>query len=99
MVDKKEEIKKRIRRRFEEEIEKYYLGRPHQSVSQIYEEFKEYFSDVKTDYINSFLPASTIEPGRSTVSHTRFLFRLRNGVYLVHADAIQVCGEGCCESD
>ena len=45
MVDKKEEIKKRIRRRFEEEIEKYYLGRPHQSVSQIYEEFKEYFSD------------------------------------------------------
>lgn len=45
MVGKKEEIKKEIIRRFEEEIEKFYLGKPHQSISQIYEAFKEYFSD------------------------------------------------------
>ena len=51
-------------------------------------QFKAHFSDVKSDYINSFLPASTIEPGRMTVSRTRFLFRLRNGVYLVHGDVM-----------
>jgi hypothetical protein len=45
MVGKKEEIKKEIIHRFEEEIEKFYLGKPHQSVSQIHKEFKEYFSD------------------------------------------------------
>jgi len=26
-------------------------------------EFKAVFSDIKTDYTNSFLPAATIEPG------------------------------------
>ncbi|MFK5948410.1 MAG: hypothetical protein QM500_06535 [Methylococcales bacterium] len=56
-------------------------------------QFKLYFSDVKTDYINSFLPASTIEPGRSTASRTRFLFRLRSGVYLVHADVIGITSD------
>jgi len=45
MIGKKEEIKKRIIRRFEEEIDKFYLGKTHHSVSQIHEEFKEYFSD------------------------------------------------------
>ena len=52
-------------------------------------QFKAYFNDVKTDYVNSFLPASTIQPGSLRISHTRFLFRLRKGVYLVHADAIE----------
>ena len=51
-------------------------------------QFKAYFSDVKTDYVNSFLPASTIEPGQLTASHTRFLFRIRNGVYRVYPDVI-----------
>jgi len=50
--------------------------------------FKAYFSDIKTDYVNSFLPAATFEPGQSTVSHTKYLFRVRKGVYLVHAEAI-----------
>ncbi|RDH85964.1 MAG: hypothetical protein DIZ80_00365 [endosymbiont of Galathealinum brachiosum] len=51
-------------------------------------QFKAYFSDVTTDYNNSFLPASTIEPGRVEMSRTRFLYRLRKGVYLVHGDAL-----------
>lgn len=51
-------------------------------------DFKAYFSDIKTDYINSFLPAATFEPGQSTVSHTKYLYRVRKGVYLVHPDAI-----------
>jgi len=54
------------------------------------EQFRAYFTDVKTDYINSFLPASTIEPGRKTMTHTRFLFRLSSGVYLVHPDALKI---------
>ena len=51
-------------------------------------EFKAYFSDIKTDYVNSFLPAATFEPGQSSVTHTKYLFRVRKGVYLVHAEAI-----------
>jgi len=41
----KEEIKKEIISRFEQEIEKFNLGEPHKSVSQIHEEFKEHLSD------------------------------------------------------
>ncbi len=51
-------------------------------------EFKAVFSDIKSDYINSFLPAATIEPGRETFSHTKYLFRIRKGVYRVHPDVL-----------
>ena len=50
--------------------------------------FKAFFSDIKCDYINSFLPAATFEPGQHTVTRTRFLFRVRKGVYLVHFDVL-----------
>ena len=52
-------------------------------------EFKVYFSDIKTQYVSSFLPAATFEPGQSTLSHTKYVFRLRKGVYLVHPDALK----------
>ncbi|VAW70222.1 hypothetical protein MNBD_GAMMA09-1577 [hydrothermal vent metagenome] len=52
-------------------------------------EFKTYFSDITTQYADSFLPAATIEPGQISMSHTRFLFRLRPGVYLLHSDLIE----------
>lgn len=52
-------------------------------------EFKAYFSDIKTQYIDSFLPAATIETGQNSVSHTKFVFRLRKGVYRVHEDALE----------
>ena len=84
-----------LKQRFLDAVNKGELGCiDDRGVVVTLKQFKLYFSDVKTDYINSFLPASTIEPGRSTVSRTRFLFRLRNGVYLVHTDVL----EGCCES-
>lgn len=51
-------------------------------------EFKLYFSDIKTQYVGSFLPASTIDPGRTYMTNTRFFFRLRKGVYLLHSDAL-----------
>lgn len=53
-------------------------------------EFKLVFSDIKTDYINSFLPAATIEPGRKTLTRTKFLFRIRKGVYRVHPDVLNM---------
>jgi len=47
-------------------------------------DFKSVFVDIKTDYINSFLPAAAIEPGRETMTRTKFLFRVRKGVCRVH---------------
>jgi len=52
-------------------------------------EFKSVFHDIKTDYINFFLPAATIEPRRETMSRTRFLFRVRKGVYRIHPDLFE----------
>jgi len=53
-------------------------------------EFKSVFHDIKTDYINSFLPAATIEPGRETMTRTKYLFRIRKGVYRVHPDLLNL---------
>ena len=50
--------------------------------------FKRYFSDIKTQYVNSFMPAATFEPGQFTPSHTKFLFRVAKGVYLIHSDVL-----------
>ena len=50
--------------------------------------FKLYFSDIKTQYVSSFMPAATFEPGQFTPSHTRFLFRVRKGAYLIHSDVL-----------
>jgi len=52
-------------------------------------EFKKYFSDIKSDYVNSFLPVATIEKGRCSISHTKYLFRIKKGTYRVHPDAIK----------
>lgn len=51
--------------------------------------FKRYFSDINSDYINSFLPAATIEPGRYQANHTKYLFRTRKGVYRIHPEVIK----------
>lgn len=52
-------------------------------------EFKSHFSDIKTQYITSFLPCSTIEIGQHSATRTRFVFRLKKGVYRVHPDAVE----------
>ncbi|MFK5948012.1 MAG: hypothetical protein QM500_04470 [Methylococcales bacterium] len=51
-------------------------------------EFKNYFKDIKTDYIGSFLPAAAIEKGQTSVSHTKYLFHIRKGIYRVHPDVL-----------
>ncbi len=58
-------------------------------------QFKSYFKDVTTDYVNSFLPAAVIETGQRSTTHTRFLFRVRKGVYRVHPDAIEEHKQNC----
>ncbi len=81
-----------LKQRFLQAVARGELGKvTERGVEVTLKQFKAYFSDVKSDYINSFLPASTIEPGRVTISKTRFLFRIRSGVYLVHKEAIEVC--------
>lgn len=52
------------------------------------QEFKFYFKDVKSGYLSSFMPAATIEKGRTAMTHTKFLFRIKNGVYRLHPEAI-----------
>ena len=51
-------------------------------------QFKQYFSDINPLYVHSFLPAATIEIGQYSASRTRYLFRVRKGVYRVHADVV-----------
>jgi len=52
-------------------------------------EFKAHFNDVTSDYINSFLPAATIEPGQRSITNTKYLFRVKKGVYLVHPEVLE----------
>ena len=51
-------------------------------------EFRLYFSDIRTQYSSSFLPASVIEIGQLSITHTKFVFRVKKGMYLVHPDAL-----------
>jgi len=41
--------------------------------------FSMYFSDVKTQYIYSFLSAATIDKSRPDATRTKYLFRLKRG--------------------
>jgi len=78
-----------LRSRFINAIASGNLGRvDEQGIIFTLKEFKLYFAEIKTDYINSFLPASTIESGRMEMSHTKFLFRIRKGVYRVHPELL-----------
>jgi len=48
------------------------------------------FPLVAYTFITSFLPSATIEPGRTSASHTRFLFRRGKGQYRFHDDALEI---------
>jgi len=79
-----------LKQRFIEAVLKGELGTiEDRGVVVTLKQFKAYFGDVTSDYINSFLPASTIEPGRTTITRTKFLLRIRDGVYLVHPDVLE----------
>lgn len=52
-------------------------------------EFQVYFSDITSQYRSSFLPAATLKGWQTTMTHTKFLYRLELGVYLLHSDALK----------
>lgn len=52
-------------------------------------EFINYFTDIKPAYLNYFLPAATIEKDRTAANHTKYLFRVKRGIYRLHPEAIK----------
>ncbi len=78
-----------LRERFISAVQKGELGHVEErGIIVTAKEFRFYFSDIKTQYVVSFLPSATIEPGRTLMSYTKYLFRVRKGVYLLHPDLI-----------
>ena len=51
-------------------------------------EFKAFFSDITSNYVDSFLPAATLEPGSTQMTPMKFVFRSQRSVYRVHPDAL-----------
>jgi hypothetical protein len=79
-----------VKQRFFDAIIKGELGSVEsQGVVVTLKEFKAYFKDINNSYLGSFLPSRVIETGQYSVTGTRFLFRIKKGVYLVHPDAIE----------
>jgi len=84
-VKKNLQKKRSLKDRFLEAVIKGELGKVDSRGTIVtLKEFKVYFSDIKTHYVSSFLPAATIELGRNSFSHTKFVFRISKGVYLLH---------------
>ena len=80
---------RQLKDRFLEAVVKGELGSIEISGAVVtLKEFKAYFSDITTQYVSSFMPAATFEPGRFRPSHTKFLFRVRKGAYLIHSDVL-----------
>jgi hypothetical protein len=80
-----------LKEHFFEAINSGKLGRiTDRGIEFTLKEFKQVFSYIETDYINSFLPAATLEPGMKTMTHTKFLFRINKGSYLLHPDALDM---------
>jgi len=78
-----------LKDRFLEAVVKGELGSVEKEGAVVLlKEFKAYFSDITSQYVSSFMPAATFEPGRFRPSHTKFLFRLRKGAYLIHSDVL-----------
>ena len=81
---------RKLKHRFLAAVAAGELGRTDdQGITVTLQEFKTYFHDIKTQYVASFLPAATIEIGQHTATKTKYVFRLRKGVYRVHPDAIK----------
>ena len=87
---KNNETEPTLKTRFIEAIKNGELGthEPHGTIITL-KQFKQYFSEIETQYISSFLPAATLEPGMCTMTHTKFVFRIAKGVYKLHPDLLE----------
>lgn len=61
-----------------------------QGITITLKEFINYFTDINSEYVRIFLPAATIEKGRTEASCTQYLFRVRRGVYRLHPEVIDI---------
>ncbi|HED36571.1 MAG TPA: hypothetical protein ENJ08_20430 [Gammaproteobacteria bacterium] len=52
-------------------------------------EFKAFFPDINRNYLGAFLSAAALEEGRTQMTHTQYVIRLRKGVYRVHPDVFK----------
>lgn len=90
LTHKQEQDNRLLKQRFLEAVARGDLGTAENSgIVVTLKEFKAYFTDIRTKYISSFMPAAAFEPGQCSVSHTKYLFRVRRGAYLVHPDALK----------
>ncbi|VAW69468.1 hypothetical protein MNBD_GAMMA10-1305 [hydrothermal vent metagenome] len=79
-----------LRERFLEAVRAGKLGtRNNGDVTVTQKEFRTFFPTTDRNYASSFLPAATIEPGCLDMRHTKYLFRIGYGVYLVHPDVFE----------
>lgn len=79
-----------LKDRFLEAILKGELGCVEQGQTIVtLREFRAYFSDIKTQYVLSFLPAATFQPGQHSLSHTKFVFRVSKGIYRLHPEVLE----------
>jgi len=85
-----ENQQRQLKDRFLDAVKNGELGTiDDQGILLTLQEFRDYFSDIKTQYITSFLPAATIEPGQHTMTRTKFVFRISKGIYRLHQDALE----------
>lgn len=78
-----------LKQRFLKAVSLGELGQPGRfGIIVTTREFRAHFCDVNDDYLETFLPAATIEAGRYQATNTRYMFRISNGVYRVHTDAL-----------
>ncbi|VAW67601.1 hypothetical protein MNBD_GAMMA10-707 [hydrothermal vent metagenome] len=79
-----------LRERFQAAVRAGVLGtQSNLGVTVTQKEFRTFFSTTDSNYASSFLPAATIEPGCLDMRHTKYLFRIGYGVYLVHAGVFE----------
>ncbi|HED36540.1 MAG TPA: hypothetical protein ENJ08_20270 [Gammaproteobacteria bacterium] len=85
-----------LRQRFLAAVRSGELGRPEaHGVELTITEFKAFFPDENRNYLGSFLSGAALEKGRTQMTYTQYLMRLRKGVYRVHPDVfeMQVVGD------
>jgi len=79
-----------LRQRFLTAVRTGQLGmRSDLGVLVTVKEFKTFFPDINCNYASSFLAAAAIEAGRSQMTCTQYVMRLRKGVYRVHPDVFK----------
>jgi len=79
-----------LKQRFLEAVRSGRLGRQKaHGVEVTVKEFQAFFADINDNYTGSFLSAAAIDAGRSQMTNTQYVVRLRKGVYLVHSDVFK----------